>query len=102
MGQVKGGELNVSLDDIEEIAKRLHLTAGKFLTEADKKRQASVAAVAREPEAENQRAAVARRRHHRGLQARGPAASRGGLAARAAFSDIGVDPPQAEPAPPSP
>lgn len=38
MGQVERGELNISLDNIEKIAKRLDMTAGQLLVEADKER----------------------------------------------------------------
>jgi transcriptional regulator with XRE-family HTH domain len=38
MGQVERGELNISLDNIEKIAKRLGMTAGQLLSEADKER----------------------------------------------------------------
>lgn len=36
MGSVERGERNVSLDNIERIAKRLGITAGQLLTEAER------------------------------------------------------------------
>lgn len=39
MGQVERGELNISLDNIERIAKTLGLTAGELLLEAEKERE---------------------------------------------------------------
>jgi transcriptional regulator with XRE-family HTH domain len=38
MGSVERGETNISLDNIERIAKALGLTAGELLTEADRER----------------------------------------------------------------
>ncbi len=39
MGSVERGELNISLDNIERIAKTLGLTAGELLLEAEKDRE---------------------------------------------------------------
>ncbi len=38
MGSVERGEVNISLDNIERIAKTLRLTAGELLTEAERER----------------------------------------------------------------
>jgi transcriptional regulator with XRE-family HTH domain len=38
MGSVERGETNISLDNIERIAKALGLTAGELLSEADRER----------------------------------------------------------------
>lgn len=38
MGSVERGETNISLDNIERIAKALGLTAGELLTEGDRER----------------------------------------------------------------
>lgn len=39
MGSVERGERNISLDNIERIAKKLDLTAGELLLEAEKERE---------------------------------------------------------------
>ena len=38
MGTVERGQRNISLDNIEKIAKRLNMTAGQLLSEAEKER----------------------------------------------------------------
>ena len=38
MGAVERGEVNISLANIEKIARRLGMTAGELLTEAERKR----------------------------------------------------------------
>jgi len=38
MGSVERGETNISLDNLERIAKALNLTAGQLLLEAEKER----------------------------------------------------------------
>ncbi len=38
MGSVERGETNISLDNLERIAKALNLTAGELLTEAEEER----------------------------------------------------------------
>ena len=38
MGSIERGERNISLDNIEKVAKALGLTAGQLLSEAEKER----------------------------------------------------------------
>ena len=38
MGSVERGQVNISLDNIERIARMLHITAGALLSEAEKER----------------------------------------------------------------